>query len=72
MSRLEVRSLEVGLAVATPVRKTVVCKHVVCGCLVSICGRVLPANLVAISMNSYDFILGMNWLARHFVVINCA
>ncbi|XP_059458349.1 uncharacterized protein LOC132187944 [Corylus avellana] len=37
--RLVVRTLEPGLAVTTPVEKTVVCKRVVCKCPVSICGR---------------------------------
>jgi hypothetical protein len=38
LSRLVVRTLELGLVITTPVRKTVVCKHVVCECPVSICG----------------------------------
>jgi hypothetical protein len=50
----------------------VVCKRVVCECPVSICGRVLPANLVVLPMFSYDIILRMDWLARHSVVIDCA
>jgi hypothetical protein len=48
------------------------CKRVVCECPVSICGRVLPANLVVLPMFSYNVILGMDWLARHLAVINCA
>jgi hypothetical protein len=71
LSRLVVRTLEPSLAVTTPVRKTVVCKHVVCGCLVSICGRILPANLVVLPMFSYDVILGIDWLTRHSVIIDC-
>ena len=47
-------------------------KCVVCECPVSICGRVLPANLVILLMFSYDVILGMDWLTRHLVVIDCA
>jgi hypothetical protein len=50
----------------------VVCKRVVCECPVSICGRVLPANLVVLPMFSYDVILGMDWLTRHSAVIDCA
>jgi hypothetical protein len=44
LSRLVVRTLEPGLAVTTPVGKTVVHKRVVCKCPVSICGRVLPLS----------------------------
>jgi hypothetical protein len=72
LSRLVVRTLELGIAVTTPVGKTVVCKRVVCKCLVSICGRVLPANLVVLPMFSYDVILGMDWLVRYSVIIDCA
>ena len=65
-------TLESGLAVTTPVEKTVVCERAVCKCPISICGRVLPANLVVLLMFSYDVILGMDWLTRHLVVIDCA
>jgi hypothetical protein len=71
-SRLVVRTLETILVVTTSIGKTVVCKCVVYGCLVSICGRVLPANLVGLPINSYDVILRLDWLAKHFAVINCA
>jgi hypothetical protein len=72
LSRLVVRTLEPGLDVTTPVGKTVVCKRVVCECPVSICGRVLPANLVVLSLFSYDVIVEMDWLMRHSAVIDCA
>jgi hypothetical protein len=71
LSRLVVRTLEPGLAVTTPVGKTVVCKHVVYECPVSICGRILPANLVVLPMFSYDVILGIDWLTRHSAIIDC-
>jgi hypothetical protein len=50
----------------------VVCKRVVYKCPVSICGRVLPANLVVLLMFSYNIILGMDWLTRHSAVIDYA
>jgi hypothetical protein len=71
LSTLVVRTLELGLAVTTPLGKTVVYKCVVCECPVSICGRVLLANLVVLPMFSYDVILGMDWLTRHSTVIDC-
>ena len=70
--RLAVRSLEPGLTVTTPVGKTVICGHAVCKCLVSICRRVLPSNLVVLPMFSYDVIVMMDWLVRHLTIINCA
>jgi hypothetical protein len=59
LSRLVVQTLELGLAITTPIGKIVVCKCVVCGCPISICGRVRPTNLVVFPMISYNIILGM-------------
>jgi hypothetical protein len=50
----------------------VVCKRVGCECPVSICGRVLPANLIVLHMFIYNVILGMDWLTRHLTVIDYA
>ena len=71
LPRLVVRTLEHGLAITTPIGKTVVCKRAVCECPISICGRVLPTNLVVLPMFSYDVILGMDWLTKYSVVIDC-
>jgi hypothetical protein len=60
LSRLVVKTLKPSLAVTTPIGKTMVCKRVVCKCTVSICGRVLLANLVVLPMFSYDIILEMD------------
>ena len=72
LSRLAMRTLEPGLAVTTPVGKTMVYKCTVCECPVSICRRVLPANLVVLPMFSYDIILGMDWFVKYSAVIDCA
>jgi hypothetical protein len=71
LSRLVVRTLEPGPPVTTPIGKTMVCKCVVCECPISICGRVLPVNLVVLPMFSYNVILIMDWLMRHSAVIDC-
>lgn len=71
LSRLAVRILNVGLLVATPIGKTIVCKCVVCGFLLSICGKIFPTNLVVFAMFGYDVILGMDWLAKHYANIDC-
>jgi hypothetical protein len=52
LSKLVVLTLETSLAIATPVGKSILRQRAVCGCHVSICGRVLPANLVVLPMNS--------------------
>jgi hypothetical protein len=71
LSRLVVRTFEPSLAVTTLVGKIVVCKRIVCECPISICGRVLLANLVVLPMFSYEIILRMDWLMRHLVFIDC-
>ena len=70
LSRLAVRTLEPGLVVTIPIGKTVVCKRAIYECPVSICGRVLPANLVVLPMFSYDIILRMDWLTKYLAVID--
>jgi hypothetical protein len=71
LSRLVVKTLEPSLVITTPVGKTVVYKRVVCECPISICGRVLLANLVVLLMFSYNVILGMDWFTRHLAIIDC-
>jgi hypothetical protein len=71
LSRLVVRTFEPSLAVTTLVGKIVVCKRIVYECPISICGRVLLANLVVLPMFSYEIILRMDWLMRHLVFIDC-
>jgi hypothetical protein len=71
LSKLVVRTLKPGLVVTTPIGKTVVCKRIVCECPVSICGRVLPVNLVVLPTFNYDVILEMDWLTKHSAVIDC-
>lgn len=67
-----VRPQDVGLAVATPVGKTVLCKSAVCSCRLSICGKIHPKNLVVFTIFGSDIILGVDWLAKHHANIDCA
>jgi hypothetical protein len=72
LSRLSVSYLEVGLSIATPVRKTVTRSRIAGGCHITINGRILLANLVVLPLHGYDLILGMHGLAKHFASINSA
>jgi len=63
--------LDVDLAVATPVGKTVVCTSVVRNCPISIQGHVMPANLVIFEMSGFDVILGMDWLSMYNACVVC-
>ena len=38
---------------------------------VKVCGKVFPADLISLQINGYDVILGMDWLARYYVQIDC-
>jgi hypothetical protein len=72
LSRISIKTLEVGLAVATLLGKTVTCSRVARGCLIIINERILLANLVVLPLHGYNIILGMDWLAKHFASIDCA
>jgi hypothetical protein len=63
--------LDVDLAVASPVGKTVVCTSVVKNCPISVQGHVMPANLVIFEMSEFDVILGMNWLSMYHACVDC-
>jgi hypothetical protein len=49
-----------------------ICSYLVCqGCSVILADEVFSANLVVISLGSFDVILGMDWLTQYHAVISC-
>ncbi|KAJ1428109.1 Zinc finger, CCHC-type [Sesbania bispinosa] len=64
-------SLEETLAVTTPVGEILLADCVYCSCVVSIGGKELFANLIALGMVDFDVILGMDWLASHYATLDC-
>ena len=40
-------------------------------CDVLVCNRKCPANLISLSINGYDVILGMDWLSTYQVLMDC-
>ncbi|GAB2281581.1 hypothetical protein Dimus_039480 [Dionaea muscipula] len=64
-------TLNVGLLVATPVGPSIELHSVCRDCEVFVCGRVMLADLVALDVSGFDVILGMDWLARHSVTLDC-
>ena len=40
-------------------------------CPILVDGKILYADLVVIKLDEFDVILGMDWLAKHHVVVNC-
>jgi hypothetical protein len=51
LSRLSVRTLEVGLVIVTSVGKTITCSRIASACPITINGRILPANLVVLPLH---------------------
>ena len=64
-------SLREPLSVSTPLSDCVVVDVVYPSCSVVIHGRDLRADLVVLDVLSFDVILGMDWLARHYASIDC-
>ncbi|KAJ1405132.1 Zinc finger, CCHC-type [Sesbania bispinosa] len=64
-------SLDETLAVTTPVGEILLVDCVYRSCVVSIEGKELFANLIALDMVDFDVILGMDWLASHYATLDC-
>ena len=60
-----------SLKVTTPVGKTVEIKSVIWNVFLNVEGFPLSANLMLLSFDEFDVILGMDWLTQHGVVLNC-
>ncbi|KAJ1431582.1 Retrotransposon gag domain [Sesbania bispinosa] len=64
-------SLDETLAVTTPVGEILLADCVYRSCVISIGGKELFANLIALDMVDFDVILGMDWLASHYATLDC-
>jgi hypothetical protein len=67
---LSVERIRESVVVSSPsgiISSTIVCP----GCSISIADEVFFANLVMISLDSFDVILGMDWLSQYHAVISC-
>ena len=54
-----------------PTGGMVIVNSVVKACPILVGGEILYANLVVIKLDEFDVILGMDWLAKHYAVMNC-
>ncbi|KAJ1441606.1 Aspartic peptidase domain superfamily [Sesbania bispinosa] len=63
-------SLDETLAVTTPVGEIMLADCVYHSCVVSIGGKELFVNLIALYMVDFDMILGMDWLASHYATLD--
>ncbi|XP_042962470.1 uncharacterized protein LOC122296738 [Carya illinoinensis] len=59
------------MTVLIPDGNTVSCTHLVKDCLLELEGRTLKANLLVFGQMEFNLILGMDWLFKHYVKIDC-
>ncbi|XP_043805308.1 uncharacterized protein LOC110608243 [Manihot esculenta] len=67
----ELKPLDCGLAVSTPVGDSVVCEQVYRDCVVKLGNHELLVDLIPLCLQDLDVILGMDWLSRHYATIDC-
>ena len=54
-----------------PLRHSVIMNKVYRDCPIKIREYEFPGDLIELSLREFDVILGMDWLSRHQVVIDC-
>ena len=60
------------IEVSTPTGERKIETEKVCrNCDVEIIGRKFSTDLILLAINGYDVILGMDWLAQHYIQIDC-
>src|ERR1044072_9464259 len=65
-------TLPFDLIVATPADKSLIARTACLHCPVMFKDRVYYANLLCLPLRDLDVILGMDWLARYHVLLDCA
>ena len=66
-----IEALEYNMCVSIPTQSMVIVNIVIRECPIEIEGRTLYTALVVINLEEFDVILGMNWLSKHYTVVNC-
>ena len=67
----ESKKLDMPMIVSTLVGETLRINEVYPGCLVMVQKYELPVDLSPLEMYDFDVILGMDWLSKHNMVIDC-
>ena len=68
---LELGTLEKPLNVNSPLGRRVSVGHICRDCELEISGILLTLDLRVMDMSEFEFILGMDWLTAHRVIIDC-
>ena len=69
---IQPQKMKVDLEVMTPSGKTVNATKIYKSCPITICGKILPANLISLPIVEFDVILGMDWLTTNHATIECS
>lgn len=64
-------TLDFGLAICTPLGKTMSVEFIFKSCIIEIDDVELLADLVVLDIRDFDVILGMDWLANHHAKMDC-
>ena len=60
-----------GLEIATPTGESLWPSQMLKGSLFSIEGQVMQADLILVDLKGLDVILGMDWLASNYALMDC-
>ncbi|KAA3483475.1 DNA/RNA polymerases superfamily protein [Gossypium australe] len=68
---MPIESTKFVIRVSNPLGKCVLVDRACKGCPLMIKGHCFPANLMLLSFDEFNVILGMDWLTTHDVIVNC-
>ncbi|KAH0765074.1 hypothetical protein KY285_000945 [Solanum tuberosum] len=57
--------------VSTPIGESIIARRVYRNCIVTVCDRDTLADLIELEMVDFDVIMGMDWLASCYAMIDC-
>ncbi|XP_048228301.1 uncharacterized protein LOC125369566 [Ricinus communis] len=66
-----IESLGHDICVSMPAGGVIMVNTVVRACSVMICGTNMSVDLIVINLRDFDVILGMDWLSRNHVIVDC-
>ncbi|XP_075507549.1 uncharacterized protein LOC142544379 [Primulina tabacum] len=69
--RITASTTETQLAIALPFGQELQTDRIVRGCPIYVQGHQMYANLIVLNMTDFDVILGMDWLSKYIVTIDC-
>ncbi|KAJ4706775.1 Retrotransposon protein, putative, Ty3-gypsy subclass [Melia azedarach] len=68
---MELRPLNYGLVVATPLGDSLLVESVYQDCIIRVCSYDIKVDLIPLDIFDFDAILGMDWLANYHATVDC-